>query len=311
MDQNAELGDFLRSHRARLTPESVGMASNGGARRVPGLRREEVAHLAGVSTDYYARLEQGRHPKVSESVLHAVARALRLGPVERDYLFHIARPRGANSPRGNMRPQRVRPEAHQMLEVLGSVSPAFIVNHRLDVLASNYLARSLITDFDAMAARERNFARFVLLAPAAKELYGNWASIAQIIVANLRLSSGRHPDDARLNELIGEACVKVPEFNAWWASHRLDDCSNGAQLLHHAVVGDLTLHHEALTFATDPDQTLCLYTAEPGSPSAQTLALLASWSAPDASPDTRGRGSSGRHPAFPATERLGDELEGA
>ncbi|MFJ4787517.1 helix-turn-helix transcriptional regulator [Streptomyces sp. NPDC088794] len=280
MDQNTELGEFLRSRRARLTPEAVGVGTSGRGRRVPGLRREEVARLADVSTDYYTRLEQGRHPRVSEGVLDGVARALRLGPVERDYLFHIARPRVTHPSRERARPERVRPEVHQMLEVLGSVSPAFVVNHRLDVLASNHLVRALITDFDALPTRERNFARFVLFSPAAKELYDDWDAIARIIVANLRLSSGHHPDDTRLNELIGEACVKVPEFNGWWAGHHLDDCSHGTQLLHHAVVGDLTVHHEALNFSSDPDHTMCLYTAEPGSSSAQTLALLASWSVP-------------------------------
>jgi transcriptional regulator with XRE-family HTH domain len=295
MDHKAELRNFLRSHRARLTPESAGVVSSGGARRVPGLRREEVAHLASVSSDYYTRLEQGRHPRVSDSVLDAVALALRLSPVERDYLFHIARPPATSAPRERVRTQRVRPEVHQMLDVLGSVSPAFVVNHRLDVLASNYLARALLVDFDALPARERNIARFVLFSPAARDLYGDWETIAQIMVANLRLSSGRHPDDTRLNELIGEACVKVPEFNTWWASHRLDDCGHGTQLLHHPVVGDLTLHHEALNFSKDPDQVICLYTAQPSSASAHTLALLASWSAPDATPGTRLPGPPMRH----------------
>ncbi|MFJ3899813.1 helix-turn-helix transcriptional regulator [Streptomyces sp. NPDC090083] len=303
MDQNTELGEFLRSRRAGLTPESVGLSTNGRARRVPGLRREEVARLADVSTDYYTRLEQGRHPNVSESVLDGVARALRLGPVERDYLFHIARPRVTRSSRGHVRPERVRPEVHQMLEVLGAVSPAFIVNHRLDVLASNYLARALITDFDARPARERNFARFVLFAPAAKSLYDDWEAMARIIVANLRMSSGRHPDDTRLNELIGEACVKVPEFNGWWASHQLDHCGYGSQRLHHAVVGELTLHHEALAFSAAPDQTVCLYTAEPGSASAQTLALLASWSAPNAAARSDLHGSADQ--AAPTGQRPG------
>ncbi|MEU3982856.1 helix-turn-helix transcriptional regulator [Streptomyces sp. NPDC026672] len=287
MDQNAELGDFLRSRRARMTPESAGVSPGGGARRVPGLRREEVARLAGVSSDYYTRLEQGRHPNVSESVLDAVARALQLDDVERGYLFNIVRPRAVQSARRRTSPpQRVRPEVHQMLDVLGSVSPAFVVNHRMDVLASNHLARALITDFDALTNRERNFARFVLFGSAARDLYANWERTAEIILASLRLASGSHPDDAQLNELIGEACVKVPEFNAWWASHRLDLCSYGAQHFRHPVVGDLTLHHETLAFPGDPDQTICLYTAEPGSPSAQALALLASWSAPDNSADT-------------------------
>ncbi|MDH6214347.1 helix-turn-helix transcriptional regulator [Streptomyces pseudovenezuelae] len=278
--------------RGRFTTGSL--STSGRARRVPGLRREEVARLADVSTDYYTRLEQGRHPRVSESVLDGVARALRLGPAERDHHFDLARPRATHPSRDRPRPERVRPEVHQTLEVLGSVSLAFIVKHRLDVLISNHLARALITDFDALATRERNFARFVLFSPAAKELYGDREAITPIIVANLRRSSGRHPDDTRLNELIGEACVKVTEFNGWWAGHHLGDCSYGAQRFHHAVVGDLTLHHEALNLATDPDQTICLYTAESGSSSAQTLALLASWSAPHVSAGTRSSDSSGR-----------------
>ncbi|MFD8004274.1 MmyB family transcriptional regulator [Streptomyces mirabilis] len=155
-----------------------------------------------------------------------------------------------------------------------------------DVLASNHLARALITDFETLANRERNFARFVLLDPSARELYANWDEVAEIVVALLRLASGRRPDDTRLNELICEACVKVPEFNAWWSSHRLDQCAYGAQRFQHPVVGELTLHHETLAFPADPDHTICLYTAEAGSASAQTLAFLASWSAPDGSTGT-------------------------
>lgn len=282
MEQNAELGDFLRARRARLSPQEAGLSPGGGIRRVPGLRREEVAYLAGVSTDYYTRLEQGRHPNVSETVLHAVARSLRLDGDERAHLFDLARTRTARSRSARPeRVQRVRPDARQMLDILGGVSPAFIANHRQDVLAANQLARALITDWDTLPHRERNFARYVLLDPAARTLYRNWDEVAQTVVANLRLAAGRHPDDALLNELIGEAVVKVPEFSAWWDSHRVAQCVPGTQHFHHPVVGDLTLHHEPLSFPADPDQTMCLYTAEPGSPSAQALALLASWSAPD------------------------------
>ncbi|MGW2328494.1 helix-turn-helix transcriptional regulator [Streptomyces sp. NPDC001700] len=285
MEQNAELADFLRSLRARLGPSEAGLAPGRGARRVPGLRREEAAHLAGVSTDYYTRLEQGRHPNVSETVLDALARGLRLDDDERTHLFDLARPptRTARTPRRRPeRVQRVRPEVHQMLDILGGVSPAFIANHRQDVLAANALARALITDWDSLPYRERNFARYVLLDPAARELYENWDEAAEIVVANLRLESGRHPDDALLNELIGEAVVKVPEFSAWWDSHRVAQCAHGTQHFHHPVVGQFTLRHETLAFPADPDQTVCVYTAEPGSASAQALALLASWSAPDA-----------------------------
>ncbi|MFI7229610.1 helix-turn-helix transcriptional regulator [Nonomuraea angiospora] len=301
MDPNVELGDFLRSRRARLRPEEVGVVLGaGGVRRVPGLRREEVAHLAGVSTDYYTRLEQGRHPHVSDAVLTAVARALRLDDVERGYLFELVRPAPAR--RRPEPPQRVRPEAHRMLEVLNDVSPALILNHRRDVLAANQLARALIRDFDALPVRERNLARHVLLDPAARDLYIDWDVVAQTFVANLRLAAGRRPDDPLLNELIGELFVKLPEFNGWWASHRVGQCAHGVQRLRHPVVGELALSHETLAFPADPDQLLCLYTAEPGSPSAEALRLLASWSAPDrpartsASPPRPGQGTTTHRP---------------
>ncbi|MGW2329901.1 helix-turn-helix transcriptional regulator [Streptomyces sp. NPDC001700] len=283
MEHNRELGDFLRSRRARLTPDAAGLAPGPGARRVPGLRREEVALLAGVSTDYYTRLEQGRHPHVSEAVLTSVAQALRLDDDERDYLFTLARPRPAGPRRRRTaRAARARPAVHRMLDVLGEVTPAFVTDHRQDVIGSNRLARALITDFDALPYRERNFARFVLLDPAARERYENWDEVAEIVVANLRLVAAHHPDDTRFNELIGEFLVKVPEFRAWWDTHRVAQCAHGEQHFRHPTVGSLTLHHETLAFPADPDQTLCLYTAEAGSPSAEALALLASWSAPSA-----------------------------
>ncbi|MFI7639683.1 helix-turn-helix transcriptional regulator [Nonomuraea sp. NPDC049400] len=283
MEHNAELGKFLRSRRSQLRPADAGLPTGVGARRVPGLRREEVAQLAGVSTDYYARLEQGRHPHVSEAVLDAVARALRLDDVERDYLHELARTTGGSRrsrAKAAMRVPRVRPAVHQMLDVLDDVSPVLVVNHRRDVLATNHLARALITDFDALPHRERNLARFVLLDPAARELYRDWEEVAQIFVANLRLAAGSHPDDRQLNELIGEFFVKVPEFSAWWDSHRVQQCAYGDQRFRHPVVGDLTLHHETLALPADPDQELCLYSAEPGTASAEALRLLASWTAP-------------------------------
>ncbi|MER5194089.1 helix-turn-helix transcriptional regulator [Streptomyces sp. NPDC002755] len=281
MEQNAELADFLRTRRARLTPAEAGLPPGIGARRVPGLRREEVAQLAGMSTDYYTRLEQGRHPNVSEAVLDAVARALRLDDDERAHLFDLARSRTARPQSGRPQPvQRVRPEVHLMLDVLNGVSPAFIANHRGDVLAANQLAKALITDWEALPYRERSFARFVLFDPAARELYRNWDEVAEIVVSNLRLEAGRHPDDALLNELIGEAVVRVPEFSTWWDSHRVAQCAHGTQHFHHPVIGELTLNHETLALPSDTDQTMCVYTAEPGTASAQALALLASWSAP-------------------------------
>ncbi|MFE2067430.1 helix-turn-helix transcriptional regulator [Streptomyces sp. NPDC059467] len=285
MNHNGELGGFLRSRRARLRPESAGVAFGPGARRVPGLRREEVARLAGVSTDYYARLEQGRHPHVSETVLEAVAGALRLDDTERGHLFELARPRPAGPDRHRpARVPRVRPAVHQMLDVLNDVSPALVLDHRTDVLGANHLARQLITDFDTLPHRDRNLARFVLLDPAARDLYQDWGQVAETFVASLRLAAGRHPDDRLLGELVGELSIKVPEFSTWWAGHRVDQCAHGTQRLVHPVVGELTLSYETLALPAEPDQGIVLYTTEPGSASAETLRLLASWTTPT---DTR------------------------
>ncbi|MFF7472838.1 helix-turn-helix domain-containing protein [Streptomyces sp. NPDC008092] len=292
MDQTGELGDFLRSRRARVRPdpEDGGTASGSGTRRVPGLRREEVARLAGVSTDYYARLEQGRHPHVSETVLEAVARALRLDDTERGYLLELARPRTPGTDRHRPGPvPRLRPAVHQMLDVLDDVSPALVLDHRTDVLGANHLAKALITDFDALPYRDRNLARYVLLHPAARDLYQDWEDIAEAIVASLRLAAGRHPDDRLLSELVAELSVTVPEFPAWWAGHRVDQCAHGTRRLKHPVVGELTLSYEILALPADPGLSICLYTAEPGSASAETLRVLAAWSAPAGVPE---RGSS-------------------
>jgi hypothetical protein len=168
-----------------------------------------------------------------------------------------------------------------MLDALNGVSPALVLNDRRDVLAANDLARALITDFDALPQRDRNLARYILLDPAARELCVDWHEVAGTVVANLRLTAGRYPDDPRLNELIGELYVKVPEFQTWWADHQVHHCGGYRQRFFHPVVGELTLYHEMLTVLTDPDQTVCLYTAEPGTASQQALSLLASWTAPD------------------------------
>jgi len=271
---NTELRDFLRSRRARITPERAGLPPEGGARRVPGLRREEVARLAGVSVDYYVRLERGRNLNVSESVLDALARALQLNDVERSHLFAVARPR-----RGQRRPlvpQRVRPGMRQVLTALTGV-PALVLGRRLDVLDSNHLARALYTDFEALPHRDRNMARFVFLDEAARGLYVDWADAARGIVAHLHLYAGSHPHDPQLAELIGDLSLRDQDFRRWWADHDVFRREHGTKRYHHPVVGELTLAYEALTPTDDPDQTLGLHTAEPGSPSEQALRLLASW----------------------------------
>jgi transcriptional regulator with XRE-family HTH domain len=288
MDQSAELREFLRSRRARLSPADAGFPMTGTARRVPGLRREEVALLAGVSTDYYARLEQGRQLNVSETVLDAVARTLRLDATERAYLFELSRPKSRRAAGSRpQRPQRVRPGVHSVLRMLDDRSPALVLGRRMDVLASNLLARALITDFDALPHRERNLLRFMFLDGAARELYREWDRCAAEMVAALRMDAGRNPDDRLLNELVGELTIKSPEFRSWWADHNVREKTHGVKHYHHPLVGDMTLAYENVTFPGENGQTMCVYTVEPDSPSEAALQLLANWTATTSAADSR------------------------
>lgn len=279
IDHTVELGDFLRTRRARLSPEQVGVPVDGTPRRVPGLRREELAHLAGVSTDYYTRLEQGRHRNVSRSVLDAVARALRLDPVEHAYLVELARRRRQAERRTPPRPQRVRPGLHRMLEALDAATPAFIAGRGMQVLAMNRLARALITDFEALPYRERNMARFIFLDESARDLYPDWAAVAEDTAAGLRLDASRGCEDSAFCELIGELAVKSPEFRAAWARHNVLQKTHGTKRYRHPLVGDITVAYEAFSPRGESDQTLFVYTTEPGSPSETALQLLASLTA--------------------------------
>lgn len=274
-EPNAELRDFLRSRRARLTPGEAGLTVY-GTRRVPGLRREEVAQLAGVSVDYYVRLERGRHLNVSESVLDALARALRLSDLERAHLFRVARPsRGRPRP---FPPQRVRPGLRLMLDSLTEV-PALVYGRRMDVLAANDLARALYTDFEALPAGERNLARLIFLDDHFRSLYPDWEDAARGVVASLRLYAGRHPHDPALAGLVGELSVRDVDFRHWWADHDVFQRTHGTKRYRHPVVGELVLGYEAFTPADDPEQSLGVGTADPGSPSAERLKLLAAWAA--------------------------------
>jgi transcriptional regulator with XRE-family HTH domain len=276
-----ELSEFLRSRRARLRPVDVGLPER-GQRRVPGLRREEIATLAGVSTDYYVRLEQGRNISASAEVLDALARALRLDETERLHLHDLARQRPVRQ--STPPPQRVRPGVRTLLDSLAQ--PAFVLGRRTDVLATNRLARALLTDFDAMPDAERNHARWLFLDPLARELYGDWETVARENVAILRMDTGRHPDDARLSALIGELSVKSPEFARWWADHDVLVRGHGKKRYLHPIVGEIEIRYEALKLA-DADQTLFVYSVEPESASAKALALLDSWSGtPQPSPAT-------------------------
>jgi transcriptional regulator with XRE-family HTH domain len=276
MDRSSELSDFLRTRRARVTPDQAGLPEDGRVRRVPGLRRDEVARLAGVSTEYYTRLEQGRGGSPSPEVVEALCQALRLDLAEREHLTDLlARPTRAR--RTPVAPQRVRPGLHLLLQTLDQV-PAFIIGRRTDVLATNRLARAVLTDFDALPVPKRNLARYYLLNPEARERVGNWAQIAAETVAMLRLDAGRHPNDRRLADLLGELTLQSPEFTTWWNDHHVLRRTHGAKLYHHPEVGDLHFSYEALHLPDDPDQMLCVYNVEPGSTTADSLRLLSGWS---------------------------------
>jgi transcriptional regulator with XRE-family HTH domain len=271
-DSNPELREFLRSRRARVTPGDAGLVPQPGTRRVPGLRREEVARLAGVSVDYYVRLERGRGGNVSDAVLTAVARALRLNDTERGHLVTLARPARGRTPAEPE--QRVSPGLLRLLDSLTDL-PAYVLGRRLDVLATNRLAAALFTDFAALPPRQRNLAWYFFLDDNARKLYVDWEWAARSVVAALNLYAGRHPHDELLTELVGELSLRDNDFRQWWAEHDVHSHSTGSKRLHHPVVGDLTLRYEALHPTGDPAQTLGVYTAEPGSPSAAALALLA------------------------------------
>ncbi|NEW72957.1 helix-turn-helix domain-containing protein [Streptomyces rhizosphaericus] len=279
MDHIVELGEFLRSCRGRLDPVAAGMPRT-ARRRVPGLRREELAQLAGVSVDYYTRLEQGRSRTASPEILQALAIALRLNGTERAHLFDLANRRPAQ-PRqvGSAPPERISPAARQLLTTLDTAyCPAFVLGRHTAVVATNPLARALIADFDAMPAHERNQARFVFLDPAAHALYADWEAVAADTAAMLRMDAGRHPDDPRLGGLVVELAAHSECFREYWAEHRVHERTEGTKRYHHPVVGDLTVTYQALALPGGTDQTLFVYTAEPGSPSETALRLLAAWS---------------------------------
>lgn len=275
MPNEEKLREFLRSRRGRVDPADVGLPPGAGPRRVPGLRREELARLAGVSVDYYVRLEQGRAHGASEDVLDAVARALRLSDDERAHLFDLARPEGRRRRPRAPQPQRVRPGILTLIQSLPT--PAFVLGPRLDVLATNRMTRALLCDFDARPPQERNHARWVFLDPAARELYVDWEAIARDNVAALRMFAGRHPDDPELCALVGELSVRSPEFAGWWGTHDVLRQSHGTKRYRHPVVGELTVAYEALPLPDAPEQTLFLYSVQPGSPSADAMQFLASW----------------------------------
>jgi transcriptional regulator with XRE-family HTH domain len=276
----SDLREFLRTRRARVGPQEAGLPPQMGPRRVPGLRREEVALLAGISAEYYERFERGRTKNVSAAVLDAVARVLRLDDTERDHLYALASP--ARTKRVALPPQRVRPGLRRALDTLDDV-PALVLGRRTDILAANALARAFYTDFDALPASERNMLRFLFTDDSARDLYHDWAATAQTVVAGLRAYAGTHPHDPQLAELVGDLSVRDHDFRRWWADHDVYVRDHGTKRYHHPLVGELELGYEAFTPVGETDMVFGIHTAEPGSASENALRLLATWTTQDTS----------------------------
>jgi transcriptional regulator with XRE-family HTH domain len=276
MDNRNDIREFLSSGWARITPEMSGLPVYGGNRRVPGLRREEVALLAGVSVDYYTRLERGNLGGVSEDVLDALARALQLDEAEREHLFDLARATTSRA-RRKAAPQRIRPGLQRLLDSISD--PAWVRNWRLDFVAANRLGFALHSELFADPVRPVNTARFVFLNPNSHKNFPEWDRSANDIVAILRTEAGRHPYDRGLSDLVGELSTRSADFRTRWAAHNVRLHRTGLKLIHHPVVGDLELNYEAMEFPADPGLTMFAYSAEPSSPSDDGLKLLASWAA--------------------------------
>ncbi|WP_266388644.1 helix-turn-helix transcriptional regulator [Streptomyces canus] len=276
LDRRAELSEFLRTRRARLKPEDVGLPDFGRHRRVPGLRREELSQLAGVSVAYYTRLEQGNGRNVSAEVLDAIARALRLTDAERAHLTHLAKPK-QHKKKTTARTEQVRGSIRQLLDSIDV--PAYVSGRRSDIVAWNRMAAAVFGDWAELPAQERNWARMIFLRPEYQDLFVPWEQKASDVVSYLRMDAGCHPDDPRLSALVGELSVKSEEFRRLWATHDVKEKSFGVKQLRHPLVGDLTLNFESFPLSDGTEQVLITYHAEPGSPSAEALRLLASWGA--------------------------------
>lgn len=281
MDPRDEIREYLSSRRAKVTPAQAKLPAYGGNRRVAGLRREEVAMLAGVSVDYYTKLERGNFGSVSESVLHSLARALQLNEAEREHLFHLAtrtatiRPGRRRTPSPNVR-QAVQRVVDGLVDV-----PAFVRNNRRDLLASNAMGRALYSELyaDPGADGTVNTVLFLFFNPRARSFFRDWEKAAADVVANLRTEVGRDPHDHSLQDLIGELSTRSREFSTLWAAHDVRYHDTGNKALHHPVVGDLDLSFEVLELPADVGQALIVYGAEPGSATEEALRLLSMWAA--------------------------------
>jgi len=279
MDTTDEIREFLTTRRAKITPDRAGLPTFGRHRRVSGLRREEVALVAGISVEYYTRLERGNARGVSDDVLEAVSRALQLDDAERAHLLDLVRTvNDQPPPRRSAAPPRVRPSIQRVVDALSDVA-AFVHNGRLDIVYANPLAAAIYSDHYRDPVRPPNTARFLFLDPRAKTFYVDWERVAQDVVATLRGEAGRNPYDRALSDLIGLLSTRSDEFRVRWASHDVRFHRSGTKRLHHPLVGDLTLTYESLELPADAGLTLVTYSAEPGSPSEAALRELGRWSA--------------------------------
>ena len=301
-DARTEIKDFLTTRRAKVTPQMAGLPVVGGNRRVPGLRREEVAMLAGVSVDYYTRLERGRAAGASEEVLDALASALLLDDAERQHLFDLARSVSSTGRARRRRPRAgraaLRPGVQWLLDSM--TAPALVADSLSTYVASNLMARALYSPMfldpaPQATGREVNMARFVFLDPRSRDFFPNWDSGAEDLVAMLRLAAGAGPTDPRLTALVGELSTRSREFSRLWARHDVRYVCRGEKVIHHPVVGELRLAYEPMPLTTAPGMRMTAYAVEPGSPSQDALQLLASWAATEPAPAAE------RGPAAPSS----------
>jgi transcriptional regulator with XRE-family HTH domain len=279
MSNADEIRDFLTTRRAKITPERAGLPIYGRTRRVVGLRREEVALLAGISVEYYTRLERGNARGVSDEVLDGVSRALQLDEAERDHLLDLVRTANTERPpRRTLAPQRVRPSVQRIVDAMAGI-PAFVRNGRLDILYANPLLAALYSEQFSDPVQPPNTARFTFLDPRARRFYADWERAAHDVVAQLRGEAGRNPYDRTLSDLVGQLSTRSDEFRVRWASHDVLVHRSGIKGFHHPLVGDLTLAYERLDLPADPGLVIVTYSAEPGSTSEAGLLELESWSA--------------------------------
>jgi transcriptional regulator with XRE-family HTH domain len=287
VDNRAQVRDFLTTRRAKISPEQAGLPT-AGRRRVAGLRRSEVAALAGMSVEYYAKLERGALAGASAGVLDALARALQLNDAERAHLLRLAHQAdGSSAIVRKRRPKQwsIRPSLQWSLDTI-STAPAIVGNNRMDLLAANQLGWAMYYDLATGPDRPPNFARFTFLDSAARRFHSNWDLAADMAVANLRTAAGKDPHDKGLQDLVGELSTRSDEFRHRWGAHNVRTHGTGTKHFHHHIVGELTLAYESLDLRAEPDLTMTIYAAEPGSPSEDALTLLASWAASQAESTT-------------------------